>query len=78
MLRPWVAIEVARHLAALEAAEKPTIALHIRGGDKVQEDQQAEVRSTDSPMTQAVSIGGRHLPTTALHIRGSDKVQEIQ
>ena len=50
MLRPWVAIEVARHLAALEAAEKPTIALHIRGGDKVQEDQQAEVRSPDSLM----------------------------
>ena len=44
MLRPWVAVEVSRHLAVLEAAAKPTIALHIRGGDKVVEDRQDDVR----------------------------------
>ena len=45
MFKPWVAAEVARHLAALDAAEKPTVTLHIRGGDKLAEDRQGEVRS---------------------------------
>ena len=39
-----MAVEVSRHLALLEAAAKPTIALHIRGGDKVVEDRQDDVR----------------------------------
>ena len=41
-----MAVEVSRHLAVLEAAAKPTIALHIRGGDKVVEDRQDDVRSS--------------------------------
>ncbi|KAK9840749.1 hypothetical protein WJX81_002183 [Elliptochloris bilobata] len=50
VLRPWVAVEVSQHLAVLEAAAKPTIALHIRGGDKVAEDQQEEIkRATTFP-----------------------------
>ena len=39
-----MAVEVSRHLVVLGAAAKPTIALHIRGGDKVVEDRQDDVR----------------------------------
>jgi len=39
-----VALEVAPHLESLAAAAQPTIAFHVRGGDKLQEDQSSRVR----------------------------------
>ena len=72
MLRPWVAVEVSQHLAVLEAATKPTIALHIRGGDKVAEDRQDEVRC----MPCRVGVQNPNLSQTGLHISGGNKVGE--
>jgi hypothetical protein len=43
VLRPWVALEVAPHLESLAAAAQPTIAFHVRSGDKLQEDQSSRV-----------------------------------
>jgi len=71
-LRPWVALEVAPHLESLAAAAQPTIAFHVRGGDKLQEDQSSRVhpataRSTcESCGSTSPDEGGR-IGRSALH-----------
>ena len=38
MFQPWVKAIIDKHLKELAEAPKPTIAFHVRWGDKIEED----------------------------------------